>query len=267
MKKNLYAATVVAALFSLCSCNSNDGPEPEPVGDEWLDPEFGTMLQQLGYISDETTATPTDIKNITELKIPAPDAHEERLTSLRGIEYFTGLKVLKCNNHHITELDLSHNQELVSVNCSYNDLTSLNISGCSLMDSLDCSANNLTTLDITSSSEITYLNCSSNALESLDLSNAPKLDQLYCYTNKLTDIDLSHNTALTWLFCYQNLLQGIDISHNTNLEWFYTLYNPGKDGFFVVKAWFEEEDVPDNFTYSDWKVEGEWVIITYEKAI
>ena len=45
------------------------------------------------------------------------------LTSLSGIEYFTNLEWLDCENNSLTELDLSYNITLNQLYCSKNQLT------------------------------------------------------------------------------------------------------------------------------------------------
>ena len=47
------------------------------------------------------------------------------LTSLAGIEYFSNLEWLDCENNSLTELDLSYNTTLNQLYCSKNQLTSL----------------------------------------------------------------------------------------------------------------------------------------------
>ena len=66
----------------------------------------------------------SDVENIKTL-----DVAEKDITSLNGIEYFTGLEELDCYATEIAEIDCSQNVNLKKLDCSYNmEMTSLNVS-------------------------------------------------------------------------------------------------------------------------------------------
>ena len=52
----------------------------------------------------------------------------KEISDLTGIEYFTKLASLNCNNNNITSLDLSKNTALLGLLCQYNKLTELDLS-------------------------------------------------------------------------------------------------------------------------------------------
>lgn len=136
---------------------------------------------------------------------------------LTGIEAFTALTNLNCNNNSLTHLNLSANTALTHLQCANNDLDSLNVSNNTALTNLNCAGNLLTSLDISANTALTTLQCTSNDLDSLDVSNNPALTSLTCHFNYLTSLDVSANTALTSLQCTNNSLTSLDVSGNTAL--------------------------------------------------
>ncbi len=66
-----------------------------------FDESFAFSLKQKGYISDYTNITVDDVKGIREI-----DVSNSNLNSLRGIEFFYGLRTLKCGNNQLSALNL-----------------------------------------------------------------------------------------------------------------------------------------------------------------
>ena len=159
------------------------------------------------------------------------DLYSRDIYSLKGIEYFTKLKTLKCNNNHLTSLDLSENDYLQEVDCSYNQLTSLEISNYGSIAKILCGNNsfteltirfhdhNLKTLDVSNCPYLTELYCYQNILTSLNVSNCTALKNLNCQGNNLTSLDVSTLKNLTSLSCYFNKLTSLDLSNNTKLTY------------------------------------------------
>ena len=87
------------------------------------------------------------------------DLHSAELTSLAGLGYCTGLTTLKCNNNHLTELNLSGLTKLTTLWCQMNQLTTLDVSGQTQLTELWCFQNNLTALDITQLSSLYRIYC------------------------------------------------------------------------------------------------------------
>ena len=121
------------------------------------------------------------------------------------------------NGANITELDLSHNTQLTSLNCGFNKLTTLDVSQNTQLTSLNCYSNQLTTLDVSQNTQLTSLNCGLNKLTTLDVSQNTQLTELNCGFNKLTTLDVSQNTQLTSLNCWSDQLTTLDVSQNTQL--------------------------------------------------
>ena len=77
------------------------------------------------------------------------------ITNLKGVELFTELKRLYCNQNQLKTLDLSKNINLETLNCMANNLTTLDLSENKNLTTLDCMANKLTTLDSVSYTHLT----------------------------------------------------------------------------------------------------------------
>ena len=150
-----------------------------------------------GYI------TAAGLAGVTSINV-----NEKSIADLKGIEYFTALENLHCNNNQLTALDMSANTALRNLNCYSNQLTALDVSKNEALVLLNCSNNALSALDVKANTALEYLNCSNNKLTALDVSKNMALEELLCYDNKLTALDVSKNTALTILYCYGNQIRG-----------------------------------------------------------
>ena len=134
-----------------------------------------------------------------------------------NISHNQGLKTLDCTNNMISLLDVSWNTGLEELNCSHNGLTTLDVSRNTALKVLDCSSNALGTIDVSHNTALVSLSCSESGLSQIDISRNTALKSLDCAANQLTRIDLSRNTALTDLNCFANELRSIDVSRNTTL--------------------------------------------------
>ncbi|MFH1742000.1 MAG: hypothetical protein ABIH23_23610, partial [bacterium] len=110
----------------------------------------------------------------------------QRIKNLKGIEYFTGITILRCAQNQLTTLDVSNNTALTELVCSHNELTRLDISDNPLLVRLDCSVNRLTSLDLSKALALIRLDCSVNQLSELDLSANTSLRAVNCLGNELT---------------------------------------------------------------------------------
>ncbi len=160
----------------------------------WL---LGQDYGKSGYI------TATGLAGVTTINV-----NKMSIADLKGIEYFTALENLHCNNNQLTALDMSANTALRNLNCYSNQLTALDVSKNEALVLLNCSNNALSALDVKANTALEYLNCSNNKLTALDVSKNMALEGLLCYDNKLTALDVSKNTALTKLYCYGNQIRG-----------------------------------------------------------
>jgi Leucine-rich repeat (LRR) protein len=178
------------------------------------DANFEQALIDLGYDNGVINGSVnTDLINtVTHLVVDFLD-----ITDLTGIEDFTALTYLECQENHLTSLDLSGNPALTYLACSDNHLTNLNLNQNSSLTDLEGYNNQLTDLDLSENSALTYLSLGLNHLVSLDLSVNSALTFLNCIGNQLLSLDVSQNTALTYLDFSFNQLTSLDVSQNTAL--------------------------------------------------
>lgn len=147
------------------------------------------------------------MRTITEI-----NAEDESIDSLEGIQYFTGLTVLRCNNNRLTELDVSDLVSLKKLYCSLNSITSLNTSTLSELSFLDCSGNILTALDVSSNTKLTSINCSNNHITSLNVMSNSLLERLVCYRNNLVSLQAKNLEKINYIECQHNDLTSLDVS-------------------------------------------------------
>ncbi len=149
----------------------------------------------------------------------------DKLSDLRGIEFFTELIFLDCDDNNLKELDVSNNLKLQGLWCSNNKLTHLDVSKNTCLTKLCCWNNQLTRLDVSKNIRLIDLECNNNQLANLDVSKNTQLTVLYCWNNHLTRLDVSKNTLLTDLECNNNQLTSLDVSKNTQLAELYCWNN------------------------------------------
>ena len=137
----------------------------------------------------------------------------EEVCDLTGIGFFTALEELDCSECNLTELDLSHNRELIALYCVANQLTELDLSKNTELEKLHCGDNALTRLDLSKNTRLKMLTCEKNQLKELNLRKNVKLESLNCSDNQLTELDCTQNIMLTELYCENNPLDRLDF-HN-----------------------------------------------------
>ena len=163
------------------------------------------------------------------------------IASLEGIEHFTNLEGLACDNNSLTELDLSKNTQLTELTCGYNKISKLilppnaekmtwlscgdnKLTGkldCSNwvnLTNLNCHTNNFTALDLTGCSELIGLSCGNNNLTSLNVQDCSNLTTLQCDGNKLSSLDISMCPYMVTLTCGGNNFENLDLSNCHNLD-------------------------------------------------
>ena len=199
------------------------------------DPNFEQALIDLGYDNAPINGSvPTaNINEVTLLEVS-----DKNISSLDGIEAFTALNYLSCNDNQLTSLDVTNNAALIQLNCSGNQLIFLDVSQNTTLTDLVCNTNQLTSLNISQNAALTDLVCIDNQLTSLDLSNNAALTYLEFQTNQLTTLDVSQNTNLTYLNCINNQLTSLDVrnGNNTNFNLFFSTFNPDLICIFVDDA-------------------------------
>ena len=136
--------------------------------------------------------------------------YNKGITSLKGIEYLTGLSSLDCSSNSLTTLDLTKNTELTTLDVGNNRLTSLNLSKNTALTTLGCYNNQLTTLNLSNHKALNTLDCDYNQLTTLTLpTTTTLLFNISCVSNKLSSLSLSGCLALRTLNCNSNNLTSL----------------------------------------------------------
>ena len=175
------------------------------------DENFRNWILSQSYGNDGVL-TEAEINDVTEIDVSVTYSSLGTISSLKGIEYFTALKYLSCENNQLTTLDVSKNTALTGLYCSSNQLTALDVSKNTTLTKLDCSSNQLTALDVSKNTALTVLNCIFNQLTAIDVSQNTVMTDLWCSSNQLTSLDVSKNIALKVLLCSNNQLTALNVS-------------------------------------------------------
>ena len=109
------------------------------------------------------------------------DCSALEISSLAGVNYLTGLSVLRCRINHLTELDVSGLSNLIELDCSYNRIGSLDLSGNPMLMRLRAVNNGLNELNISTNTMLRHLWCWFNNIPTLDLRSNPTLSNLVVY--------------------------------------------------------------------------------------
>lgn len=140
---------------------------------------------------------------------------DEKIKSLKGIEYFTSLKTLSCRRNLLTKLDVSNNSELEYLECSENQLSALDVSNHQALKELSCAYNHqLSALDVSNCPALKMLECEATHLGALDVSNHPALEKLYCDGAHLSVLVLGNHPNLNYLNFSDNQLASVNIGSN-----------------------------------------------------
>ncbi|AXG67935.1 internalin-J [Kordia sp. SMS9] len=141
--------------------------------------------------------------------------HYGNISDLTGIEFFTNLTEIRCDNNNISTLDLSIFPSLEKVNANNNNITSINVSGLTNLEFLNVHDNQLTSIDISGLSNLHSILISNNQISTLDTQGL-SLRRIECSGNLLTTLDASHHTELTLLKCDNNsLLESLNIKNGS----------------------------------------------------
>lgn len=151
-------------------------------------------------------------------EIKSIDVSGKGIQTLEGIEQFSALEQLSCENNRLKELDVKQNRALRHLQCRFNQIAALDVSGLDNLISLNCESNHMKNLNLTGCTALEIIYCRSNDLPEVDFSTNTSLKFIETFDNRLSSIDLSKLTALEFVHLDHNLLTHIDLSANTNLS-------------------------------------------------
>ena len=130
------------------------------------------------------------------------DVSDTNIVDLKGIEDFTALDTLYCDNNKLDTLDLSRNTALTVLYCGYNQLSKLDLSKNTALTSLSCDTNKLSCLNMKNGNNINMPNANFKA-----------------DGNSLTCIEVDDPTTTSWTnidpgvtfsaSCYSSCVSGL----------------------------------------------------------
>lgn len=176
------------------------------------------------------------------------DCSNKNIKSLEGIEFFTKITSLYCNDNQLTSLDLKRNTELVNLNCKSNNLKELNVSQSTKLLNIYCSNNNLSALNTANNTELKIIDCSNNEISYLNFKTNENLENLDCSSNQVESLFLTKNKNLITLKCLTNKLKVLNVNNGNNVgfnafdaryNWDLTCINID-DNFQPTEAWLKD---------------------------
>ena len=201
---------------------------------EFVTQKFDTNPKD-GTLSKDELAKVTDL-NCDKSYSGVTD--DEKIKSLKGIEYFTSLKTLSCRRNLLTELDVSNNSELKSLDCYENQLSALDVSNHPALEYLSSYHNPLTALNVSNCPALKTLSCEGDRLLSeLDVSSCSALEKLYCDACHLSVLVLGNHPNLIYLNCSENQLASVNIGSNA-LDYYdrYSNFHTYSNSYDIVVA-------------------------------
>lgn len=134
----------------------------------------------------------------------------------------------------LSEVDLTNLPLLDTLDVSGTALTSLDVSKNQELVSLACISTDVENINFGEISKVRRLNIWNNRIKELDLSGFPELDYLSLYGNPLTSLDVSKNPKLKTISMGGAEFDGkLDFSNNGDLEELYAYYMNMSDASFL----------------------------------
>ena len=143
------------------------------------------------YNNDSVYTANIHTVTLLDIALDPMDFSMTIIFDLTGIEDFSSLKYLYCDNNLISSLDLSNNFSLTSLVCVGNQISNINVNNCTQLSLLRCGENPISSLDLSTNSNLNELYCYGTQIQSLDVGNCSSLSTLYCHDNpQLSSLNL-----------------------------------------------------------------------------
>ncbi|NDV80316.1 BACON domain-containing carbohydrate-binding protein [Dysgonomonas sp. 511] len=176
---------------------------------------FEIMDVQTIIVDDMNISSLVGIEHFTHLD--RLECDNIKLDSL-DISKNTKLRILQCNNSFLKKLDVLNNPELIILSCEKNEIDNLDVSKNTNLENLYVSGNKIKSMDVSQNPLLTDFRCDDNMLTVLDVTNNADLNILYCDNNKLASLDISKCTKLTDFGCETTGIDTLDLSNNKELN-------------------------------------------------
>ena len=186
-----------------------DGAEPIAIDENnFPDPKFREVIATREYDRDGNGfLDASEIAQVINIHCEG-----KGITSLKGVEFFTALQGLWCQDNAIASMNLSNNKDLHGVWCSGNLFTDLDFSANPELEWVYCFDCKLKSLNVSNNPKMAFIECNTNPLESLNVTNCPLLEHLTCGSCGLSELNLSNNPRLAHLDAFRNNLTSLDVT-------------------------------------------------------
>lgn len=184
------------------------------IEDTFTDEAFKSYVQKEADLDENGKLSEAELGVISTM-----DVSQLGIKEMTGIEYFTSLTELRCNDNSISSLNLQNNRKLTKLYCNNNKMGSLNVSNNTELTILECSDNLLGVLSIENCGLLKELYCRNNLLENLNISYASKLQILDCGNNtRMTVLNTGSNAVLKEVYCDGTAIATLYFKNNPSLE-------------------------------------------------
>jgi len=130
-------------------------------------------------------------KSILELNLI-----NRNIENLKGLEYFSNLKVLNVSNNKLKKIDLKNNCKIEILDASNNNLSKIDLRGLVKIKKLLVNNNQIRHLLLPKSKKLFYLDIRYNKIKSISLSNYPSIRVFLTAKNQIKKLDLRKNRLI-----------------------------------------------------------------------
>ena len=189
--KKIQALIISSCLILMLGCDKPTEPVDKKqiehtntklnIAETFEDPIFQEYLSENYDENEDGYLSEVEISRVTTIKISGvADENYQKLTSLSGIEHFTGLTDLKCYNCELTGIDISQNVKLERVSLGYTKLQKLDVSKNPNLLVLNCSGTEISELDISNNKYIENLSIDETDIDEIDVADLENLKSFSC---------------------------------------------------------------------------------------
>lgn len=195
------------------------------------DPAFKTAL-----LADTSINTNKDmeIQSLEAAQVRVLLLGSRQIKDLTGIEAFTSLNKLHCQNNQLVNLNVRKLTSLVELKCTGNGrLTELDVTQNTSLRVLDINLTKIERLDISQNKRLLELSCVRTPIAELDVRANTNLSLLACGATNIQSLDLSRNLSLNRLLVQGSKLKQLNLQYNTKLAQMYCTASPDLDTICV----------------------------------
>lgn len=161
------------------------------------------------------------------------------INDLTGIEFFSNIVALYCQQNNLTNLDVSNNTLLTNLLCHENNLTNIDLTFNTNLEYLFLYNNfGITNIDVSNAPNLIRLHLANTSLSSVDVSSNLNLENISISGTNISDLELSNQSNLTHLYCYDANLSSLNVQNGNNLNiiHFFSQNNPNLTCILVDDA-------------------------------